>query len=133
MLPVDTFLELIERVERAMRPLSDSESSAEHDRVRELYRQMVTEAEDDPLEQARLLALHEIIQPYLAALEQATIQDTSAIVYNVKATIGALVMLLCQLDDHHYEAAEASLASACEVLRETQELFKSLQGDVAHA
>jgi hypothetical protein len=133
MLPVDTFLELIERVEKAMRPLSDVQQNPDHNRMRELYLQMLTEAGNDPLEQARLSALQEIIQPYLLALERATVQNTSDIVYNVKAAIGALVMLLCQLDDRNYPAAGSSLVSACEVLQETQELFKSLQGDVAHA
>jgi formiminotetrahydrofolate cyclodeaminase len=133
MLPVETFLELIERVEKAMRPLSASQQSKDQDRVRELYLHMLQEAADDPLEQARLSALHEILQPYLTHLRQTTVQDTSAVVYNVKAAIGALVMLLCRLDDRDYEAADASLSSASQVLQDVQELLKSLKGDVAHA
>ena len=133
MLPFDTFLELIERVEKAMRPLSTSEQNPENERVRELYLHLLAESTDDPLEQARLSVLHEILQPYLAALQPPMMQNTSAIIYNVKAAIGALVMLLCRLDDHDYEAAETSLGTACQVLEETQELLHSLMGNVAHA
>jgi hypothetical protein len=133
MLPVDTLLELIERVEKAMRPLSVSEQSPDHERVKDLYTHLLMEAEDDPLEQARLSVLHEILQPYLTALRQTNLLDTSAVVYNVKAAIGALVMLLCRVDDRDFEAAEASLGTAYEVLQETQDLLKGLQGDVAHA
>jgi len=133
MLPVETFLELIERVEKAMRPLSDTQPSSDRERVRELYAQMLMEAQDDPLEQARLSALHEILQPYLADLEHSTVQRNSAIVFNVKAAIGALVVLLCHLDERRLPAAESSLHAAREMLQETQELLKSLRNNIAHA
>jgi hypothetical protein len=133
MLPLDTLLELIERVEKAMRPLSATTHSPDHDRVRELYLHLLTESADDPLEQARLTVLHDILQPYLTTLQKTTVRDTSAIAYNVKAAIGALVMLLCRLDDRDYDAAETSLRTARQLLEETQELLKSLLGNVAHA
>ncbi len=133
MMPVDTLIELIERVERAMRPLSSGPQSPDHDRVREVYMQMLTDESDDPLEKARLKVLHEIVQPYLTALQQTLIPDTSAVVHHVKAAIGALVMLLCHLDDRDFDAAHDALTTTLQVLRDVQELLKTLQGNVAHA
>lgn len=133
MLSMDILLELIERVEKAMRPLMATDQGPDHERVRALYLDLLTDATGDPLEQARLAVLHEILQPYLSTLQHTFLQDATVVAYNVKAAIGALVMLLCRLDDHDYEAATASLHAACEVLQEAQDLLRALRGGVAHA
>jgi len=133
MLSVDTLLELIERVEKAMRPLSATEQGADHDRVRELYRHLCADVAGDPLEQARLAVLQEILQPYMNTMQPTLSQDTTAVAYNVKAAIGALVMLLCRLDDHDYEAASTALHAAGEVLQEAHEILQALRGDIAYA
>ena len=133
MLSVDILLELIERVEKAMRPLSAADQGPDHDRVRELYLDLLAETAGDPLEQARLAVLHEILQPFLDTSQHTLLRDTTAVAYNVKAAIGALVMLLCRLDDHNYEAAAGSLHAACEVLQEARDLLRAFRGGVAHA
>jgi hypothetical protein len=133
MLSVDTLLALIERVEKAMRPLSATEQGPDHDRVRELYLHLCADVAGDPLEQARLAVLQEILQPYLSTVQPALSQDATAVAYNVKAAIGALVMLLCRLDDHDYEAASMALQAACEVLQEARELLQAQRGNMAYA
>jgi hypothetical protein len=133
MLSVDMLLELIERVEKAMRPLSATEQGADHERVRELYRHLCADIAGDPLEQARLAVLQEILQPYLNTMQPVLPQDAAAVAYNVKAAIGALVMLLCRLDEHDYEAASMALHAACEVLQEAHEILRIRRGDMAYA
>jgi hypothetical protein len=107
----------------------------DHERVRELYAHLLalTEAADDPLEQARLAVLHEILEPYLHALQHALVADPGIIVYNVKAAMGALVMLLCHVDEPDYDAAADALQTALELLEEAQDVLRCFRGDMADA
>jgi hypothetical protein len=133
MLSMETILELIERLERAMRPLSARNQGPEHDRVYDLYQSMQHEECDDPLQHARLAVLQEILQPYLSLLQENLIFAPSAVSAQAKAAIGALVMLMCHLEEHNYEAATTALTAASQVLEEAHLLLKALRGDIAHA
>lgn len=135
MIPPETILELIARVERAMRPLSASNGDPDHERVRDLYTDLASETEiaGDPLEQARMAVLYDILQPYLTAGEDECAYDTIAIVDDIKAAIGALVLTLCRLDEHDYDAACAALHSARDLLRDVHDFFSVLHGDIAQA
>ncbi|MEE8301556.1 MAG: hypothetical protein V3S24_03875 [Candidatus Tectomicrobia bacterium] len=133
MLTIDILMELIERLEKAMRPIGESSDSSDHDRVRQLYQHLLKETAGDPLEQARLTVLHEILEPYLPSVQPTKPQDASAVTYNAKAAIGALVVFLCHLDDCDYETAEMSLQAASQVLHETRELMRGLKGEFAVA
>jgi len=135
MIPSDTILELIARVERAMRPLSTSNDDPDHERVRALYTDLAGEAEmaGDPLEQARMVVLYDILQPYLAAAEDACGYDTDAIVDDVKAAIGALVLTLCHLEDHDHSAACAALTSARDLLHDAHDFLSAFHGHIAQA
>jgi hypothetical protein len=135
MIPSDTILELLARVERAMRPLSASSDDPDHERVRALYADLASETElaGDPLEQARIAVLYDILQPYLAAAEDECTHDTEAIVDDVKAAIGALVLTLCHLEDHDHSAARASLTSARDLLHDAHDFLSAFHGTVAQA
>ena len=133
MLTVDILIDLIERLEKAMRPIGEDPDSRDHERVRELYQHLCTAESGKPLEQARLTVLHEILASYLPPLQSKKLQDTSALTYNAKAIIGALVVFLCHLDDHDFDAAEATLQAAFQMLRETSELMRGIKGDFAIA
>ena len=133
MLTVDVLMELIERLEKAMRPIGDTLDSPDHERVRELYRHLSLVESRQPLKQARLTVLHEILEPYLPPVQSARCRDTSALTHNAKATIGALVVFLCHLDDCEFEAAATTLQAAIEMLHETSELMRGLKGDFAIA
>ncbi len=130
---VDILMELIERLEKAMRPLGETADSPDHDRVRELYEHLMQHASGEPLKQARLTVLHEILEPYVPSVQSAKFQDRSALTYNAKAAIGALVVFLCHLDECEYEAAESTLQVATEMLHETIELMRAFKGDCALA
>ena len=135
MIPPETFLELIARVERAMRPLSASNGDPDHERVRDLYTDLVSETEmaGDPLEQARMAVLYDILQPFLAAGEDEFAYDTLAITDDIKAAIGALVLTLCRLDEHDYNAAHAALNSARDLLHDVHDFFGVFHGEMAQA
>ena len=57
--------ELVERIEKAMRPLSETGRGPEHERVRELYTYLVTVCTGNPLERARVAVLYEMLFPVL--------------------------------------------------------------------
>jgi hypothetical protein len=133
MLSMEAILELIERLERAMRPLSAMHEGPDHDRVRELYDYLTQEESDEPLEQARLVVLQEILQPYLSIIQQNLQLAPSAVAAHVKAAIGAMVLLLCHLEEHDYDAAAASLHAVSQLLEEAHLLLRALRGDIAHA
>jgi hypothetical protein len=59
--------DLVERIEKAMRPLSESGRGPEHERVRELYSYLVTVCTGDALERARRAVLYEMLSPVLQA------------------------------------------------------------------
>ena len=130
---VDDLMALIERLEKAMRPLGEAAESPDHDRVRELYQHLMQDASGEPLQQARLTVLHEILEPYVPVVASAKSQDPSTLTYNTKAAIGALVVFLCHLDEGDYEAAESTLQVATEMLHETIELLRAFKGDCALA
>jgi hypothetical protein len=135
MLSLETLLELIARVERAMRPLSTTSAGPDHERVSELYTDLVgaPDSTDDPLEQARLEVLYDILHQYLPPAEPALVYDTDTAVYDIQTAIGALIMCLCRLDDEDYEAALASLDTARHLLQDTQDLFSAFRGGMAQA
>jgi hypothetical protein len=133
MLSLEAILELIERLERAMRPLSTANQGPDHDRVRELYQYLQQEETDEPLEQARLTVLQEILQPYLSLVQPNLAFTPAAVANQVKAAIGTLLMLMCHLEEHDYEAAASALVTASQVLEEVHLLLRALRGDVAHA
>lgn len=133
MLTVDVLMALIERLEKAMRPLGETPDSSDHERVRELYQQLSLVESRQPLEQARLTVLHEILEPYLPPVQPLKRRDTSALTHSVKAAIGALVVFLCYLDDCEFDAADTTLQAVLDMLHETSELMRGLQGDYAIA
>ena len=133
MLSMEAILELIERLERAMRPLSAMHEGPDHDRVRELYQSLTQEDSDEPLEQARLVVLQDILQPYLSVIQQHMLFAPGAVAAHVKAAIGAMVLLLCYLEEHDYEAAATSLHTVSQLLEEAHLLLRALRGDLAHA
>jgi hypothetical protein len=133
MLTVDVLTELIERVEKAMRPIGESPDSSDHERVRELYQHLRLVETKQPLRQARLTVLHEILEPYLPSVQPVRRRDTSALTHNAKAAIGAIVVFLCYLDDSEFDAADTTLQAALKMLHETSELMRGLQGDFAIA
>ena len=59
--------------------------------------------------------------------------DTSALIHNAKAAIGAIVVFLCYLDDCEFDAAGTTLQAALQMLHETSELMRGLKGDFAIA
>jgi hypothetical protein len=135
MLPTETLLELRVRLERAMRPLSARNAGPDHQRVRELYADLsrVSDGTDDPLEQARLEVLHNILEPYLATAQQALPGEPSIIVYDVKAALGALVLPLCHLDEHDYDSAAEGLDAAIHSLQDAQDLLRAFRDGIAYA
>jgi hypothetical protein len=133
MLSMEAILELIERLERAMRPLAAAHEGPDHDRVREIYQCLTQEDSGEPLEQARLVVLQEILQPYLHLIQQNMLFAPSAVAAHVKAAIGAMVLLLCHLEEHDYDAAAASLHTVSQLLEEASLLLRALQGDIAQA
>lgn len=133
MLTVDVITELIERLEKAMRPIGENLDSPDHERVRELYQHLRQVDPTQPLTQARLTVLHEILEPYLPSVQPVRCQDTSALTHNAKAAIGAIVVFLCYLDDCEFDAADTTLQAALNMLHETSELMRGLQGDFAVA
>jgi hypothetical protein len=136
MLSMEAILELIERLERAMRPLSAVHEGPDHDRVRELYSSLTqddSEDTDEPLEQARLVVLQEILQPYLGVIQQHMLFAPSAVAAHVKAAIGAMVLLLCYLEEHDYDAAATSLHTVSQLVEEANLLLRALRGNIAHA
>lgn len=52
---------LVDRIEKAMRPLSGGRYGPDHDRVRELYRYLRTISTGDALARARRVVLYEIL------------------------------------------------------------------------
>lgn len=130
---VDSLMALIERLEKAMRPIGEAPDSPDHDRVRELYQHLMQDAAADPLEQARLTVLHEILAPYVPSVSSAEFQTPGALTYNAKAAIGALVVFLCHLDEGDYELATSTLQVATELLHEMIELLRAFKGDCALA
>lgn len=56
---------LVERVEKAMRPLSAKGCGPDHERVRELYRYFCTMSTGDALTRARRAVLYEILTPVI--------------------------------------------------------------------
>lgn len=133
MLTVEILMDLIERLEKAMRPIGEDPGSCDHDRVRELYQHLSRDTSGQPLEQARMTVLHEILAPYLPPVQPEKLHDTSALTHNAKAVIGALVVFLCYLDDCEIDAAETTLQAAFEMLRETSELMRGINGEFAIA
>ena len=133
MLSMEAILELIERLERAMRPLAAANQGPDHDRVRELYQYLQQEKTDEPLEQARLTVLQEILQPYLSLVQQNLVFSPAAVANQVKAAIGTLLLLICHLEEHDYEAAASALVTTGQVLEEVHLLLRALRGNVAHA
>jgi hypothetical protein len=133
MLSMEAILELLERLERAMRPLSTANQGPDHDRVRELYQSLQHEETDAPLDQARLTVLQEILQPYLSLVPPNLVFTPAAVANQVKASIGTLLMVICHLEEHDYEAAASALVTTSQILEEVHLLLRALRGDVAHA
>jgi hypothetical protein len=59
--------DLVERIEKAMRPLSETGQGPEHERVRELHSYLATMGTGKALERARRAVLYEILSPVLQA------------------------------------------------------------------
>jgi hypothetical protein len=77
--------------------------------------------------------LQEILQPYLSSLEQNILFTPDDVATQTKAAIGALVLLLCHLEAHDYEAAAMALSTASQELEEVSLLLRALRGAIAHA
>jgi hypothetical protein len=133
MLSMEAILELIERLEQAIRPLSATDQAPDHDGVCELYQSLQHEESDEPVETVGLAVLQEMLRPYLSSLEQNLLFTPGAVAAQTKAAIGALVMLLCHLETRDYEAAATTLSTACQVLEEANILLRALRGVIAHA
>ena len=112
-------IELIERLEKLMRPLSERGHGPDHDRLRELYLFYLEQCIGDPLEQARRAVLHELLPSYFQAVQELPQTTVQAIAY-ARSTIGALATFICRLEEHNYAAAAASLEAASQALKEVQ-------------
>jgi hypothetical protein len=133
MLSMEAILELIERLEQAIRPLSGTNQTPDYDGVGELYQSLQHEECDAPVEAVCLAVLQEMLQPYLSSLEHNLVFTPAAVAVQTKAAIGALVMLLCHLEAHDYEAAATVLSTASQALEEATLLLRALRGVIAHA
>jgi hypothetical protein len=110
-------VELIERLEKLMRPLSERGHGPDHDRLRELYLAYLEQCIGDPYEQARRVVLHELLLSYFEAVQEPPQATTQAIVY-ARNTIATLATCICRLEEHNYAAAAVSLEAASQALQE---------------
>ena len=133
MLSMEAILELIERLEQAIRPLSATDQAPDQDGIGELYQSLQHEGRDAPVEALCLAALQEMLQPYLSSLEHNFVFTPDTVAVQTKAAIGALVMLLCHLEAGDYEAAATALSTASQELEEVSLLLRVLRGVIAHA
>jgi hypothetical protein len=115
----DQSVQLIERLEKLMRPLSERGHGPDHDRLRELYLAYLEQCIGDPLEQARRAVLHELLPAYVQAVQEPPEVALQAILY-ARSTIGALATFICRLEEHNYAAAAVSLEAASQALQEVQ-------------
>jgi len=105
-----------QRFEAIMRPLSEQGHGPDHDRLRQLYVELLEQCVGDPLEQARRIVLKEILQSYLrnhATLPGDTVQS---VIQSTKLAIGSLVLLMCRLEEGNLEAAAVSLEATHQAL-----------------
>jgi hypothetical protein len=133
MLSMEAILELIERLEQAIRPLPATDQAPDQDGVGELYWSLQHAERHAPVEAVRLAALQEMVQPYLSSLEQNLVFTPETVAAQTKTAIGALVMLLCHLEAGDYEAAATALSTASQELEEVSLLLRVLRGVIAHA
>jgi hypothetical protein len=131
----ETILALIARVERAMRPLSTLNAGPDHQRVQELHADLAAEPDlvGDPLEQARIAILYDILEPYLSAVGDTLWGDPDSIATDVETAIGALVMSLCRLEEEDYDTAADALDTALHHLQDAQAFLGVYRGGMAEA
>jgi hypothetical protein len=115
----DQSVELIERLEKLMHPLSERGHGPDHDRLRELYLAYLEQCIGDPLEQARRAVLHELLSSYVQAVQEPPEATPQAIIY-ARNAIGALATFICRLEEQNYVAAAGSLEAASQAFQEVQ-------------
>ncbi len=67
LLSPETLLEMTDRIEEAMRPLSVVSPSPDHNRVRELYAELLSKCPGDALTRARRAVLYDILYTAMTA------------------------------------------------------------------
>jgi hypothetical protein len=101
-----------QRFEAIMHPLSEHSHGPDHDRLRQLYVELLEQCVGDPLKQARYIVLREILQSYLSDNITLSEDHVQEVVQNIKLAISSLALLICQLEESNLEAASASLEAA---------------------
>jgi hypothetical protein len=71
--------DLVERIEKAMRPLAESGHGSDHERVRALYTYLVTVCTGNALERARRVVLYEMLSPVLQACHGQNAYQTTKV------------------------------------------------------
>jgi hypothetical protein len=115
----DQSVELIERLEKLMRPLSERGHGPDHDRLRELYLAYLEQCIGDPMEQAQRAVLYELLPAYFQAVQEPPEATSQAIIY-ARSTIGALATFICRMEEHNDAAAAVSLEAARQAFQEVQ-------------
>jgi len=105
-----------QRFEAIMRPLSEQNHGPDHDRLRQLYVELLEQCVGDPLEQARRMVLQEILLSYLHNHMPLPGDTIRGVVQSTKLAISSLALLMCHLESGDLEAAAASLEAAQQAL-----------------
>ena len=118
--------ELVERLMKLMRPLSERGHGPDHDRLRELYLHRLERCVGDPLEHAMGTVLEELLHLYLHPTEEPPTDVTQLAIQAVHCAIEALATVSCRLADHNYEAAADALQAATQAIHESHACLDAL-------
>jgi hypothetical protein len=105
-----------QRFEAIMRPLSEQNHGPDHDRLRQLYVELLEQCVGDPLEQARRMVLQEILLSYMHHHTPLPEDTVGGVVQSTKLAISSLALLMCHLEAGNLEAATASLEATQQAL-----------------
>jgi hypothetical protein len=98
-----------ERFKAIMHPLSECHHGSDHDRLRQLYIELLEQCIGDPLEQARRLVIHEILHPYMHNHSILYTDSVHVVIYQTNLAISSLSLLIGHLEEGDHKAASESL------------------------
>jgi hypothetical protein len=106
-----------ERFKAIRHPLSECRHGLEHDRLRQLYIELLEQCVGHPLEQARQMVIHEILQSYMHDHTTVSNVPIQTAIYQTKLAISSLALLMCDLEKGDLHAAAKSLEATHQSLQ----------------
>jgi len=120
-----------ERFKAIQHPLSECHHGLDHDRLRQLYIELLEQCVGDPLERARQIVTVEILQSCTQDHKIEHRLPVQIAIYQAKIAISSLALLMHELEKGDFNTAAKSLKTTHQSLQTVRDYINKTQAATA--